>query len=62
VLVWCSRQARQELLRQVSLIQAESQAGALIQQDRQLIQCSSEALLMKLKGASTGAIRSAGKT
>ena len=29
--------ARQELLRHVSLIQAESQAGALIEQDRQRI-------------------------
>jgi uncharacterized membrane protein len=44
-------EARQELLRHVSLIQGESQAGALIDQDRQLIQCSSEALIMKLKEA-----------
>jgi uncharacterized membrane protein len=46
-----SIKVRQELLRQVSLIQAESQAGKLIEQDRQLIQHSSEALMMKLKEA-----------
>jgi uncharacterized membrane protein len=46
-----SVKARQELLRHVSLIQAESQAGKLIDQDRQLIQRSSEALLVKLKEA-----------
>jgi uncharacterized membrane protein len=40
--------ARQELLRHVSLIQAESHAGKLIEQDRQLIQRSSDALLLKL--------------
>jgi len=45
-------EARQHLERHVILILAESQAGALIEQDRQLIQCSSEALLMKLKEAS----------
>jgi uncharacterized membrane protein len=44
--------ARQELMRHVSLIQAESQAGKLIEQDRQLIQRSGEALLIKLKEAS----------
>jgi uncharacterized membrane protein len=42
---------RQELLRQVSLIQAETQVGELIEQDRQLIQRSSEALLLKLNEA-----------
>jgi hypothetical protein len=47
-----SVKARQELLRHVSLIQAESQAGKLIEQDRQLIQRSGEALLIKLKEAS----------
>jgi len=46
-----SVKARQELLRHVSLIQAESQAGKLIEQDRQLIQRVSEALVMKLKEA-----------
>jgi uncharacterized membrane protein len=46
-----SPEARQELLRHVSLIQGESLAGELIDQDRQLIQCSSEALIMKLKEA-----------
>ena len=51
-------EARQELLRHVSLIQSESQSGALIEQDRQLIQRRSEALLMILKGASTGTIYS----
>jgi uncharacterized membrane protein len=43
-----SPEARQQLLRQVSLIQAESQAGELIEQDRQLIQRKGEAVLMKL--------------
>jgi uncharacterized membrane protein len=45
-----SPEARQALLRQVSLIQAESQAGCLIEDDRQLIQGRGEALQMKLKG------------
>jgi uncharacterized membrane protein len=39
--------ARQELLRHVSLIQAESQAGNLIEQDRQHIALRSEALILK---------------
>jgi uncharacterized membrane protein len=43
-----STEARQALLRQVSLIQAESQAGKLIEQDRQLIHLSCEALQTKL--------------
>jgi len=47
-----SPEVRQELLRHVSLIQAESQAGELIEEDRQLIERSSEALLMKLNEAS----------
>jgi uncharacterized membrane protein len=47
-----SVKARQELMRHVSLIQAESQAGKLIEQDRQLIQRSSEALLITLKEVS----------
>jgi len=46
-----SPEARQELLRQVSLIQAESQVGELIEQDRQLIHRASEALIMKLHEA-----------
>jgi uncharacterized membrane protein len=46
-----SLEARNQLARHVSLIQAESQAGELIEEDRQLIQSSSEALLMKLKEA-----------
>ena len=37
----------QQLLRQISLIQAESLAGALIEQDRQLIQRRAEAMQMK---------------
>ncbi len=41
-------QVRQELLRHVRLILAESQAGALIEQDRQLIQRRGEALQTKL--------------
>jgi uncharacterized membrane protein len=50
-MVKSSIKVRQELLRQVSLIQAESQVGKLIEQDRQLIQHSSEALMAKLSGA-----------
>jgi uncharacterized membrane protein len=46
-----SPKGRQELLRQVSLIQAESQASRLIDDDRQLIQRSCETLVMKLSGA-----------
>jgi uncharacterized membrane protein len=45
-----SPEARQQLLRHVSLIQAESQVGELVEQDRQLIQDSGEALLLKLRG------------
>jgi uncharacterized membrane protein len=41
--------ARQELLHQVSLIQAESHTGKLIEQDRQHIDHVSEALVVKLK-------------
>ena len=37
-------EARQQLLRHVSLIQAESQAGDLIEQDRQAIQLSGRSL------------------
>jgi uncharacterized membrane protein len=44
-------EARRQLLRHVSLIQAESQAGGLIEQDRQLIERSSAALQLKLAGA-----------
>jgi len=40
--------ARQQLLRHVGLIQAESQAGALIEEDRRRIAESSEAVTMKL--------------
>jgi uncharacterized membrane protein len=43
--------ARQELLRHVSLVQAESLAGELIEADRQLIQRSGETLQTKLKEA-----------
>jgi uncharacterized membrane protein len=46
-----SPEARQVLLDQVSLIQAESQAGKLIEQDLQCIRRSSEALMVKLSGA-----------
>ena len=42
-------EARRQLLCHVSLILAESQAGALIEQDRQLIAQRGEALLMKLE-------------
>jgi hypothetical protein len=43
-----SPNARQELLRHVSLIQSEAQAGQLIEQDRQYIQRSAEAVQNKL--------------
>jgi hypothetical protein len=43
-------QARQALLRHVRLVQAESQAGDLIKQDRQLIALTSETLTTKLNG------------
>ena len=45
-------EVRQALLRHVSFIQAESQAGDLIEQDRQLIQLRGQALQTKLEGAS----------
>jgi uncharacterized membrane protein len=41
-------QVRKELIRHIDLIQAESQAGALIEQDRRLIQLKCETLLMDL--------------
>jgi uncharacterized membrane protein len=44
-------EARQALLDHVSLIQSESQTGELIEQDKQLILRSSEAVMMKLSGA-----------
>jgi len=44
-------EARQLLLRHVCLIQAESQAGNLIEQDRQAIHRSAQALQTKLDGA-----------
>jgi uncharacterized membrane protein len=44
-------EARQQLLRHVSLIQAESQAGNLIEQDRQSIHLSGQALQTRLEGA-----------
>jgi hypothetical protein len=43
-----SPEARQLLLRHVSLIQAESEAGDLIEQDRQAIQLRGQALRVKL--------------
>jgi uncharacterized membrane protein len=45
-----SPESCQQLLRHASLIQAESLAGALTEQDRQLIQRSAEALQTKLDG------------
>jgi uncharacterized membrane protein len=45
-----SPEARQKLLRHVTLIQVESQVGSLVEEDRQSIQRSSEALQLKLKG------------
>lgn len=47
-----SPEARQKLPRHVSLIQAESRAGDLIEEDRQLIHLTGEALLAKLRVAS----------
>jgi uncharacterized membrane protein len=44
-----SPEMRQKLAKHVSLIQAESKAGSLIEQDRQVIQQSGEAFQMKLK-------------
>jgi uncharacterized membrane protein len=44
-------EARQALSRHVGLIQAESQVGELIDDDRQLIQRNGEALQVKLQGA-----------
>ena len=46
-----SPEARQELLRHVSLIQMESQAGALVEKDRQVIRLRCEALQAKLKAS-----------
>ena len=46
-----SIKVQQELLRQVSLIQAESRAGKLIKQDRDVIQRISETLMVKLSQA-----------
>ena len=43
-----SPEARQELLRHAGLILAESQAGALVEGDRQAIRVSCEALQLKL--------------
>jgi len=45
-----SLEARQLLRRQVRLIQAESQASRLIEDDRKLIQQTSEAVVMKFSG------------
>jgi len=44
----CSAKARKELLRHVNLVLVESQAGRLIEQDRQLIQRRGSALQTKL--------------
>ena len=44
------RRRAEQLLRHASLIQAESQAGSLIEEDRQLIERNSEALTTKLNG------------
>jgi hypothetical protein len=42
--------AREALLRHVSLVQVESQTGHLIEEDRQLIKRSSEAILLQWRG------------
>jgi hypothetical protein len=44
-------EASQQLLRHVSLIQAESQAGALVENDRQVISSRCEVLQEKLMAA-----------
>jgi len=44
-----SPEARQKLLRHTNLIQAESQGSHLIEEDRQLINLSCDALHLKLK-------------
>jgi hypothetical protein len=44
--------ARQSLLRHVTLIQRESGAGSLIEEDRMSIHRTAEALVLKLKGHS----------
>jgi uncharacterized membrane protein len=44
-------EARQLLLRHASLIQVESQAGNLIEQDQQAFHLSAQALQTKLEGA-----------
>jgi uncharacterized membrane protein len=49
-----STEARQELLRHVHLVLAESQAGALVEPDKNLIRLRSEMLETKLSGAVTG--------
>jgi hypothetical protein len=43
--------ARQSLLRHVNLIQVESRAGSLIEEDRLSIHSTVEALQLKLKGS-----------
>ena len=43
-------EARQMLLRHVTLIQVESETGSLVEDDRQLIHRIGEALQLKLKG------------
>jgi uncharacterized membrane protein len=45
-----SPEARQMLLRHVTLIQVESETGSLVEDDRQLIRRIGEALKLKLKG------------
>ena len=46
-----SPEARQELLSHAQLVQAESQAGALIEADRQRVSLRSETVAMKLNPA-----------
>ncbi len=46
-----SPEVRQKLLRHADLILLESQAGHLIEDDRQLIQCTAEALQLQLKAS-----------
>jgi hypothetical protein len=46
-----SQEARQELLRHIHLVQAESQAGALVEADKQRVRLRSETVAMKLSPA-----------
>jgi len=46
-----SPEVRQELIRHVQLVRMESQAGCLIEADKERIRCCCEAVEMKLRAA-----------